>query len=633
MSDTIPPHLLNEYHPNNALPIASITSTSLLLWKCSKGHEWEARYHHRLAGTGCPYCKNRKLLRGFNDLSTVNPNLAAEWHPTKNAPLTPSSVLYGSSKSVYWLCKNGHEWKTTIEGRNSRSTGCPYCAGVKLLSGYNDLQTKNPILSAEWHPTKNGALSPKMVTSNNSKKVWWLAKCGHEWESSIAKRNSMHRGCPYCVSQKLLEGVNDLATTHPHLAKQWHPTKNIVKPTQVIAGGKEKFWWVCDKGHNWESNINKRKQGSSCPVCLNQKIVQGVNDLATTNKDLAEEWDTQKNTIKPTQISGGTKLKASWIGKECGHSWDASVSERNGSHKTGCPKCPRSISVAESELLNYIKTLSPEERVESNTKKAVKGIELDIYLPDRNLAFEYNGLYWHSEEIQKDKNYHLNKWRACKEEGITLIQIWEDDYALKKEIVLEMVAQKIGISKRAKIYARNTYPTKISAEEAQVFLEANHIQGYVQARNCIALKSFQTNETVAVMLLKVEPKTNGKSLNLIRYATSRNVVGGFTKLLKYLLETNPQVTSIVTFSDNAISNGNLYSNNGFIMDSELPVDYSYIVKGKRIHKFNYRLKKFRNDPTLVWKEGLTEKQLANLNGLRRIWDAGKIKWIYRRNND
>lgn len=131
---------------------------------------------------------------------------------------------------------------------------------------------------------------------------------------------------------------------------------------------------------------------------------------------------------------------------------------------------------------------------------------------------------------------------------------------------------------------------------------------------------------LAVMVLKREPGTNGKTLNLLRFATSVNVVGGFTKLLKHV-EKEYAPESIITFSDNCVSDGGLYLNNSFTVAAELAPDYKYVVKGERVHKFQYRLKRFREDPNLIFEEGLSERELAQLNNLPRIWDAGKIKWV------
>lgn len=136
----------------------------------------------------------------FMPLSEANPKLAGEWHPTKNGSLTPSDVAPGSEKKVWWRCAKGHEWETMVNSR-SKGSGCPYCSGTKVLDGINDLATLNPTLAAEWHPTKNGTLTPSNVTPGNHKKVWWRCDKGHEWETTVNHR-SRGCGCPYCYKQQ-----------------------------------------------------------------------------------------------------------------------------------------------------------------------------------------------------------------------------------------------------------------------------------------------------------------------------------------------------------------------------------------------------------------------------------------------
>lgn len=119
------------------------------------------------------------LVTGLNDLATVNPDLAAEWHPTKNHSLLPSQVAAGTKRKVWWKCHLGHEWEAAVSSRN-KGSGCPYCAGQRAIPGVNDLSTVSPGVAAEWHPSKNGPLCPNQVMPKSSKKVWWLGKCGHE---------------------------------------------------------------------------------------------------------------------------------------------------------------------------------------------------------------------------------------------------------------------------------------------------------------------------------------------------------------------------------------------------------------------------------------------------------------------
>lgn len=239
-------------------------------WICSEGHEWEATVYNRSNGRNCPYCSNKKILIGYNDLATTNPELVKEWNNIKNGDLTPQDVSHGSNKKVWWICDKGHEWEAAISSR-SKSHGCPYCAGRKAIVGHNDLATTHPEIAKQWHPTNNGDLTPQDVMSDSHKKVWWICKEGHEWEATVKDRNRSY-GCPVCSNRRVLVGYNDLATTNPELAKEWHYTKNgILAPQDVVSGSHEKVWWKCRKGHEWEAVVSSRSNGCGCPYCYQEK--------------------------------------------------------------------------------------------------------------------------------------------------------------------------------------------------------------------------------------------------------------------------------------------------------------------------------------------------------------------------
>ena len=492
----------------------------------------------------------------------------------------------------------------------------------------NMLNDVRPDIAKEWHPTKNGTLTADEVSAGSHKKAWWLGACGHEWEGVIRNRVNRESGCHYCAGKKVLPGFNDLASLKPEIAKEWHPTRNTTMPENHTSKSNIKVWWKCLNGHEWEAPISYRtgKKGGGCSYCFNQKILKGFNDLETLNPTLAAEWNTEKNgELTPSKVSSGADKKVWW---KClnGHEWEAKIHDRNGK-KSGCPTCITGykISKPEKEITQMIKQLEPNLTVKTNVKSVIKPYELDIYIPEKKIALEYNGLYWHTETMGKDKNYHYNKWLACKAKGIQLLQIWEDDWNCKPELVKNMIAHKLGLSNKKSIYARNTKAQKITQSEADVFLNNNHIQGSVSSR--LAYGLFHSDALVAVMLFKTEANSGGETLNLLRYATSEKIVGGFTKLLTFAEEENPKVKKIVTFSDNTISDGGLYVNNGFVEDGTVKPDYMYVVDSVRVHKFNYRLKRFKNDSALKWVEGYSESQLALLNNMPRIWDAGKVKYV------
>ena len=231
----------------------SAFSNRKLWWRCEEGHEWQAPVKSRARGKGCPICSNREVRSGFNDLATVQPEIAAQWHPTKNGTLTPDMIVPGKHRKVWWQCELGHEWEAQVYSRLG-GNGCPVCSGRRVLAGFNDLAIKNPDVAAQWHPTRNGDLTPQNVTSACNKKVWWQCEFGHEYEAHISIRTSatIPTGCPYCSGKRVLVGFNDLATTHPTLAKEWHPALNgDLTPEMVSRGSNKKVWWQCSEGHIW----------------------------------------------------------------------------------------------------------------------------------------------------------------------------------------------------------------------------------------------------------------------------------------------------------------------------------------------------------------------------------------------
>ncbi len=368
----VDPELAEQFHGerNAGVDVAEVSAGSQkkVWWLGPCGHEWESTPYNRLLGQGCPFCAGVRVLAGFNDLASLLPELATEWHPTKNGDLLPTAITRSSGKKVWWLGPCGHEWETTVSGR-ANGTGCPFCAGVKLLPGFNDLATKLPDLAAEWHPTKN-ELTPSDVAPKSGAKAWWVCRNGHEWFATIRNR-AYGNGCPVCkeprgeefaaekrrrraegrpvkkrpvdpnkVSQGLVAGHNDMATTHPNLVAEFHPTRNApLTPSTVVAGTGKKLWWQCSHGHEWETTGNSRtSSGTGCPTCAGQRILAGFNDLATLRPDLAVEWHPTKNGARlPSEVTVSNGKKAWWV-DSFGHEWEAVVASRTG-QGVGCPVC------------------------------------------------------------------------------------------------------------------------------------------------------------------------------------------------------------------------------------------------------------------------------------------------------
>lgn len=621
---TTHPQIAQEWHPNKNLPLTSSEvsrgSNKKVWWLGNCGHEWISSPNTRTSkNSGCVYCSGKAVLSGFNDLATTHPEISQEWHPEKNLPLTPFETSKGSNLKVWWLGSCGHEWEAMVNNRVSLKRGCPICKGQLIVPGVNDLAFLNPELAVQWHPTKNNQMLPFQVSVSSNKKAWWLGNCGHEWEAVIANR-SAGTGCPVCSGNFVLKGSNDFASQYPHLALEWHPDKNDCLPEEVTPGSNKKVWWLGSCGHEWESRVSHRTTGIGCSICSGRITLKGFNDLATSHPKLAAEWHKTLNTdLRPEMFTRGSEERVWWVCPK-GHEWESMISTRTDKREPGCRHCSSSTSKSENELVGFLRNAG--FNIVPGDRKTIPGIELDIYIPDCRFAIEYNGLYWHTEAYGKDSKYHHNKWFKTKQAGIQLVQVWEDEWENSPELIKKMLLHKLGVNNDRKVYGRKTSVSAVSTNEAKEFLEENHIQGFGSGSHYLGLKDTEMT-LVALMTLRSEP--NGY-LNIIRYATSANVIGGFTKLLNHAEKTlTPQ--GFVTFSDHCVSDGGLYANNGFILDKEIKPDYRYLVKGKRQHKFGYRLKRFREDPGLLWVDGKTERELALLNGIERIWDAGKTRWV------
>ena len=360
------PEIAREWDPkrNGDMSASKVVSGSnkKYWWICPSGHSFESAVSKRtISGQGCPFCSGNRVLAGFNDLKTTRPELASEWSD-KNYPTLATEVTAGSNRKYWWICKKGHEWK---QSPNVRSSGnnCPYCSHQTHLAGYNDLATINPKLAQAWDETKNGAPASS-VMSNARIAAWWKCDAGHSWQANL--RGVRDGQCPYCTNRQLLAGFNDLESRSPELARQWNSDRNRgLSPSDVLWTGRDaSFWWDCDQGHTWKATLASRNMGSGCPVCSNQLIEPGVNDMASTHPELAASFHPSKNGgASPDKIFAGTGAKF-WWQCELGHEWRTTANSRfNG---TGCPYCSNVKFLAG---FNDLESRSPEIARQWNYKR------------------------------------------------------------------------------------------------------------------------------------------------------------------------------------------------------------------------------------------------------------------------
>jgi len=222
-------------------------------WMCKEGHIWEAVIVSRSGSqkSGCPYCANQKVWPGFNDLATINPELAMEadgWDPTQ--------ITGRANKKLNWVCKRGHRWQALLSNRG-KGVGCPYCANQRVLTGFNDLQSQFPSIAAEAHDW-----DPATVVSRSSRNREWKCSLGHIY-SAKPDRRIAGDGCSICSSHQLLKGFNDLATLFPQIAGEafeWDPST-------LMSQSNKPRKWRCSEGHIWKTAPGVRVKGIGCPSC------------------------------------------------------------------------------------------------------------------------------------------------------------------------------------------------------------------------------------------------------------------------------------------------------------------------------------------------------------------------------
>lgn len=310
-------------------------------WRCEQGHSWCSKISSRVSGgTGCPVCAGRVVISGDNDLQTAFPEIAAQWDGEKNVALQPDQVTPFSNRKAWWICEKGHSYYMQISARTQRHCGCPYCAGVKVLPGFNDLASHYPDIAAQWHPSKNGSLTPDQVTCGSTKRVWWLCSRGHEWKSGIVVRAHKGSGCPVCTNRVVQTGYNDLQTLYPEVAAEWDIKKNaMLTPDQIGAGTNTKFWWRCRLGHSYQmSPWNRTSRNCECPYCTGRKVLVGFNDLGTKRPELAAQWHQRLNgALTPQMVTEHSNRDVWWQCSE-GHVWTAQINRRSRGY-CNCPVC------------------------------------------------------------------------------------------------------------------------------------------------------------------------------------------------------------------------------------------------------------------------------------------------------
>ena len=391
--------------------------------------------------------------------------------------------------------------------------------------------------------------------------------------------------------------------------------------TKIYINNNQKLVFICSNGHKHYISYAKWSQGKRCGICA------GNNRLSLNKIKSSFEKENYKLLSNNNYVDSKKKLLVT-----CPENHSYEVKWNDFQQGRRCPICFNSKSRAENSLYEFLTQFLAEDLFQRN-KNIISPQELDIFIPSKNIAIEYCGLYWHSELMGKDKNYHLNKLNMCNEKGIRLITIFEDEWIYRREIVEKCLLSILGIAKVQKINARDSYIKEISFSEARLFCDEYHLQGY--SISSVQLGLFFEGQLLSVMtfskpsISKGSKNENDNMYEISRFCTDYNysIRGGFSKLLSFFKE-NFDPKMIYSYVDRRWFDGISYRKIGFQHIGDTKPNYWYFKYDKRYHRFN-----FRKDRIIkIWSDvnqTKTEKEIMKEKGYGIIWDCGnyKFEWL------
>lgn len=384
-------------------------------WVCSAcSHRWWATIQERLSGKRCPSCRPKKrqtlveratagsLPYPPNNLLSVAPGVAAEWHPSKNGPLSPSHLAAASNVKVWWMCAadSRHVWEATPGNRVQRKSGCPVCSGTKAGPGAN-LAELHPSLAAEWDYEQNDC-DPHSIRPSTHKVVSWICPKApdHRWEMSVAARTVGGQGCLCCAFLKL--SVTNSIAAFESTNELWAQDLNEASALETIAGGQTKRFWRCPLGsdHVWLSEPNRILSGRGCPFCAGKRA-SSTNSLESLYPGIASELD--ESAVEASAVLAHSHQRLRWRCSADGtHVWEAMVKART-LDSIGCPWCyTPHTSRREVELASELEQLlggTWNARVTGSSKQIWA---CDYVAEELRVVVEYDGNRWHQDRGDRD---------------------------------------------------------------------------------------------------------------------------------------------------------------------------------------------------------------------------------------
>ena len=467
---------------------------------------------------------------------------------------------------------------------------------------------------------------PNQVYKNNKTPIKMKhKKCGNIIDTLTPNTFLSGKRCKYCAGHytPTLEEVKIKINEITQDYELYNENEYTNLTTEVLMHHKN-----C--GNIYKVTLHNFFNGARCPKCSHRSFLKEDTEF----KDEVCNLTNNEFKVLDKYIDCRTPIRIQHI--NCGHIQTVKPYIFLHQLKNKCPNCKvTNESILEREVRDYINSLGITTK-KFKKKISNKWYEIDIYVPDLKIGFEFNGLYWHSENIHKSKLNLFEKMKAYESENIRIINIFEDEWTKNKDLVKTKIANILNKNSQKKIYARMCEIKEIAPPEKNEFLNKYHIQGEDKALFSYGL--FYKNELVAVMTMcKLRASLGNKNdsegtYELSRFATKYHVIGGFSKLLKNIINLKEEIKIVKTYADLRWSSksDNVYIKNNFSLIKESKPSYWYTDTRRRFHRYNFRKGVLKEKFPDLYDPNLTEHQIMDKTPYKRIWDCGNLVYEWKR---
>jgi len=425
-----------------------------------------------------------------------------------------------------------------------------------------------------------------------------------------ASSHLIGRGCPGCKGGTADNQASFIAKASKKYGGKFDYSK------VVYIRSADKVCIICrDHGEYWQAP-NTHLAGVGCPGCWGDR--RGIQQRSNTLEFIQKAREVHGDRYEYGQVEYSRNFEH--VAITCRK--HGIFHQRPDKHLVGngCTKCT-SFGQSKGEIIisEFVRSLGLE--VIEGDRKLIGPLELDILIPEKKIAIEFNGVIWHSDKFKKDRQYHANKTKRVNEAGYRLIHIWEDALRDNEALELKFISNALGFGGKP-IYARRCTIAPVGRDSARDFLNLHHVQGF--SGSTVNLGTFHDNTLVGV----TQFKKHKRGFELTRHACSVPIVGGLGKVAKHF--ANSHDGDLISFCDLARYEGGSYIKAGFEIEDTIKPDYMYVMRERRFHKFGFRRKNIQKMFPDIYSEDKTEREMMVEANIPRIYDCGKIRFVYKK---